>query len=93
MDRGSALEVEWQCGENELQVTVWGRFVAAEQRRMDVRYLIDDTKNLIELSCYVQNIGKVFHHDSVLRGFCQIPLQDLQGLDPDACDWRTVLRE
>ena len=86
-----ALEIEWQQNGEELQVVVWGRFLAAQQRQMHVSYHIDQTLKLITLHCQVTLSGKHYHHDSVLRGFCQIPVSALAGLDPQACDWLTEL--
>ena len=85
------LEMEWQQDGGELQVVVWGRFLAAQKRQMHVSYHIDHTLKLITLHCQVTFSGKQFHHDSVLRGFCQIPLSALAGLDPRACDWLAEL--
>lgn len=91
MTHEQKLDIEWQRADQELQVVVCGRFLAAERRQMHVSYRIDTTLKLIELHCQLELGGRRFHHDSVLRGFCQIPLAAMDGLDPETCDWLTVI--
>jgi hypothetical protein len=85
------LEIDWQWGDEELQVTVLGKFTAVAKRELQVTYAIDPEKRLIILHCQLRQSGRVYHHESALRGFCQIPLTALLGLDPGSCDWQIVL--
>lgn len=89
----TVLDIDWQYGEGELRVTVIGRFTAADRRRLEVNYTIDGGRRLISLHCRHHQSGKVYRHQSMLRGFCQIPFSDLQGLDPESCDWQAEVVE
>ncbi len=83
------LEIDWQETHAEIQVTVLGRFLAADKRSMRVDYNIDELKRIITLRCTVEFRGKRYHHDSVLRGFCIIPKKKLGDVNPDEFDWLT----
>lgn len=85
------LDLEWEQVDEQLRVTVWGHFTAADHRSMDVRYNIDLEKQIIECRCAVSFEGATYRHQSVLRGFCLIPLNETKDIDLETCDWRAVL--
>ena len=87
-DGSDALEIDWQSGEDGLQVTVFGRFPAADGRQMRVDYHVDKEQRIVHLSCSVAYKGKRYRHESVLRGFCLIPDKAFKDCDPDTFDWR-----
>ena len=85
------LDIDWFQAESEIQVTVLGRFQAADNRQMQVDYDIDRERQTVTLRCRVSLDGRRYRHDSVLRGFCAIPLSAFKKMDPDACDWQAEI--
>ncbi len=87
-DAVDGLVIDYQCVGDAVQVTVLGRFPAADGRQMRVDYQVDIEQRIVSLACSISFKGKRYRHDSVLRGFCRIPRKAFAQCDPDMFDWR-----
>lgn len=85
--KNESAELSWELVGDEIRIYVVVQHRAIDKRQMKLHTDIDLENRLVRVLYSVHSSGRRYHHDSIVRGFCVLPLAKLKGLDPNSCDW------
>ncbi|NRA39210.1 MAG: hypothetical protein HRU15_13780 [Planctomycetes bacterium] len=79
--------VDWDIVDGDIRIYVSVHHLAIDKRHMTLRPVIDIENHVVTVFYSIVCSGRVYRHQSVVRGFGTLTLDSLQGMDPNTCDW------